>query len=182
MATDSTIVAYWSRAVPEPGPRPALFRHPGYVDVLTCYCGRPKVSRKPDCVDLFGPAAAPQDRRPQTLGLAPAPVTGLPVLGSGFVPGGSSYRVHTRVPSTSLSHAPVLASNLGASPEANHGASRDIPEPGPRPALIRHPGYVDVLTCYCGRAKVSRKPDCVDFVGRAAVPQDRRPQTVSARD
>ncbi|KAH7947666.1 hypothetical protein HPB52_015089 [Rhipicephalus sanguineus] len=74
----------------------------------------------------------------------------------------SSYRVYTRVPSTSLGHAPVLVSNLEASPVATHGAARAVPEPGPRPALFRHPGYVTVLMCCRGRAKVSRKPDHVD--------------------
>ncbi|KAH7946841.1 hypothetical protein HPB52_004966 [Rhipicephalus sanguineus] len=169
-----------SRAVLEPGPRPALFRHPGYVTVLTCCRGRAKVHRKPDRVDFFGPAAAPQDRRPQTVS-APGPRPGScdrpTVLGSGFVPGSSSDRVHSRVPSTSLGHAPVLVFDLGASPDAIQGASRAVLEPGPRPALFRHPGYVTVLTCCRGRAKVHRKPDRVDFFGPAAAPQDRRPQT-----
>ncbi|KAH7971801.1 hypothetical protein HPB52_002816 [Rhipicephalus sanguineus] len=166
-----------SRAVLEPGPRPALFRDPGYVTVLTCCRGRAKVRRKPDCVDFFGPAAAPQDRRPQTTLCYAFSCDRPTVLGSGSVPGRSSYRVHTRVPSTSLGHAPVLVFDLGASPDAIQGASRAVLEPGPRPALFRDPGYVTVLTCCRGRAKVRRKPDCVDFFGPAAAPQDRRPQT-----
>ncbi|KAH7935951.1 hypothetical protein HPB52_015437 [Rhipicephalus sanguineus] len=76
-----------------------------------------------------------------------------------------------------LGHAPVLVFDLGASPDAVQGASRAVLEPGPRPALFRHPGYVTVLTCCRGRAKVRRKPDCVEFFGPAAAPQDRRPQT-----
>ncbi|KAH7982261.1 hypothetical protein HPB52_003550 [Rhipicephalus sanguineus] len=187
-----------SRAVLEPGPRPALFRHPGYVTMLTCCRGRAKVRRKPDCVDFFGPAAAPQDRRPQTQRRgsqhdsgpevvtepANSPVHSIADDKQGDVGKGSrsSYRVHTRVPSTSLGHAPVLVSNLGASPDAIQGASRAVLEPGPRPPLFRHPGYVTVLTCCRGRAKVRRKTDCVEFFGPAAAPQDRRPQTVNARD
>ncbi|KAH7950901.1 hypothetical protein HPB52_003084 [Rhipicephalus sanguineus] len=111
---------------------------------------------------------------PPELGLAPAPVTGLPSLARvssrAALPTGSTPGCRP------LGHAPVLVFDLGASPDAIQGASRAVLEPGPRPALFRHPGYVTVLTCCRGRAKVRRKPDCVDFFGPAAALQDRRPR------